>query len=360
MADYDIGEAFREIEQALIESLRGNWEIGADGDFTAWQAEQLKALERFRKENEELFSERFEAINAEVEKALHASYAKGDDAEVKRIEKAIKDGYVTTSKPTTQFFGVNEERLRALIKATTDDLKTAETAVLRMADDIYRKTIFNAQTAYSSGAFTLRQAVDMASRDFLVQGVACVEYTNGARVNIASYAEMALRTANKRAKMQGETNARDELGVNTVIVTRRGVACPKCIQFCGKVFYDDVYSDLPVPDKKYPRLSTAIAGGLYHPNCKDSHSTYFEGVSSPPRRLTKAEIEQANKVYEFEQKQHYNERMIRKYKRLATGSIDADNQAFYKSKVKRWQAAQREFIEANGDFLRRDYSREQI
>lgn len=360
MADYDIGAAFQEIERELIASLRRNLEKYADTtDFPMWQAEQLRALERFRQENAELFSERFQEINAEVERVLNEAYEAGDKAEIKRIESAIKQGYLT-AEPTTAFFGVNEARLQALVKATTNDLQAAETAMLRMVNDVYRKTIFNAQTAYSSGAFTLRQSIDMATKDFLARGINCVEYSNGARVGIDSYAEMALRTGNKRAKMQGETNARDEMGVNTVIVTKRGVACPRCIKYCGKVFYDDVYSDLPVPDEKYPRLSSAIEGGLYHPNCKDSHSTYFEGISTPPQSLTEAEIAEANRVYELQQKQRYNERMIRKYKRLEAGSLDADNQAQYGDKVKQWQAVQRKFVKENGDVLRRDYSREQI
>ena len=78
------------------------------------------------------------------------------------------------------------------------------------------------------------------------------------------------------------------------------------------------------------------------------------------QRLSAAEIEEANKVYELEQKQRYNERQIRKYKRLEAGSLDADNQAYYGGKVRQWQAAQRKFIKENGDVLRRDYSREQI
>lgn len=357
MADYDIGEAFREIEQELIASLRRNLENYVDTDYTMWQVEQLRLLEQFRQEHADLFTERFREINSEVERILSEAYESADKAELSKLEKAVKAGRLKV-EPSESFLGINEEKLKALIKATTDDLQSAEYAMLRMVNDVYRKTIFNAQVALSSGSFTLRQAVDMATRDFLAKGIACVEYSNGARVGVDSWAEMALRTANKRAKLQGETNARDEAGINTVIVTKRGVACPKCIQYCGKVFYDDVYSNLPAPDDKYPKLSSAIEGGLYHPNCKDSHSTYFEGITTAPRALTAAEIERANKVYELEQKQHYNERMIRRYKRLEGGSLDADNQAYYGGKVKQWQAVQRKFVTENGDYLRRDYSRE--
>lgn len=361
MADYDIGEAFQAIERELIASLKRNLVKYADQpNFAMWQAEQLRSLELFRLENLELFSERFQEINDEVVKAIREAYENGDHLERIRIENAVKDGFEVEEPTDANFFKVNNERLQALIDATTKDLQSAETAILRMVNDEYRKTIFNAQVAFSTGSFTLRQSIDMATKDFLSRGLACVEYSNGARMPVDSYAEMALRTANKRAKIQGEASARSGYGLNTVIVGRRGVACPKCIRYCGKIFYDDVYSGLAVPDDKYPKLSSAIEGGLYHPNCKDSHSTYFEGISSAPQRLSAAEIKKANKVYELEQKQRYNERMIRKYKRLEAGSLDADNQAYYGGKVRQWQAVQRKHIKENGDVLRRDYSREQI
>lgn len=71
---------------------------------------------------------------------------------------------------------MNDRKLDALIKSTTDDLKRAETAVLRMSNDKYRKAIFNAQVAMNTGAVTYEKAVDMACKDMLNAGLNCVEY----------------------------------------------------------------------------------------------------------------------------------------------------------------------------------------
>ena len=107
-------------------------------------------------------------------------------------------------------------------------------------------------------------------------------------------------------------------------------------------------------------LSEAMAGGLYHPNCKDVHTTYFEGVSTPPEPMTAAEKKEAARVYNLEQQQRYNERQIRKYKRLADGSVDPENQLRYQKKLETWQAEQRRFVKANGDVLKRRYENEAI
>ena len=365
MADYDIGAAFRELELSIIRSMSRalafhNNDVLAEGfDWTMWQAEKLQALEAFMAEYGVECHEKFEEINAEIDKLLKRMYEAGTNAEERRILSAIKKGYAATSSGS--FGTINRTRLNALIRAVKSDMQTAETAMLRMVDDVYRKAIFNAQACYMSGATTLNKAVDMATSDFLSRGINCIEYANGARVGIDSYAEMALRTAGTRAKLQGESAARDDYGINTVIVTYRATACPMCVNWVGKVLYDDVYSNIPTTAKNYPRLSEAIAEGLYHPNCKDSHTTYFEGISTPRGEgLTPAEKREAKRVYALQQEQRYNERMIRKYKRLEQGSVSPDNIEKYGTKRAQWQKRQRELIAKNGDALRRNYSREQI
>ena len=335
-------------------------------NYSMWQAEQLAALNNFRKENAKVFKSYFSTINQKIETVLKMAHASGAMDQETRILEAIKKGWKVSSLPTTDalqgsFFQINERKLNALIEATTKDMAKAETAMLRMANDEYRKIIYNSEVYYNTGAGTLSQCVDMATKDFLSRGISCIEYANGARVGIDSYAAMALRTAQTRAYLTGEASMRDEWGVSTVRVNRNSVACPLCLQYIGQIFYDDVWGSTPIPSPpKYPRLSEAIAGGLYHPNCRDIHSTYFEDFSSPSKPLTEEEKKEAARVYDLEQKQRYNERQIRKYKRLSAGSVDPENQAKYQAKLSEWQTRQRDFVKANGDVLKRRYENEKL
>lgn len=359
--DYDIGEAFQKIEEEMIASMSRNLsrhlkKEEAEGiNYSMWQAEQLAALNRYRKDNREKFGGYFSTINKQIEDVLKRANESGKMTQEVQILKAIQKGWrVARHGNGVQgaFFRINDRKLDALIRATTRDMAKAEHAMLRMTDDVYRKTIYNAGVFYNTGAGTLEQCVDMATRDFLSRGINCVEYANGARVGIDTYARMALRTAQTRAYIQGESAKRDEWGVNTVIVNKRGAACPRCMQWLGRVFYDDVFGSIPVPDDKYPLLSTAIEGGLFHPNCKDSYTTFFPGINTEPKPPTKEQIEEANRVYTLEQRQNYNNRMIQKYKRLAVGSIDSENQEKYAKKAKEWEAIQRDFVHQNSDVLR--------
>lgn len=362
MGYYDIGEAFRRIEDQMIASMSRNLQRHLDNEsteginYTMWQAEQLAALNEYKRNNQKLFPQYFARINDQIDDILRRANAAGSMDQEAAILNAIKRGWRISSPGEHlqgAFFKLNERKMNALLKATKRDMRRAEYAMLRRANDIYRKTIFNAGVFYNSGAGTLQQSVDMATKDFLSRGIDCIEYSNGARTGIDTYARMALKTSQTRAYLQGESTKRDEWGIATVIVNNRGAACPKCLQWVGRVYYDDVYGSVPITDDKYPRLSEAIAGGLYHPNCKDTHTTYFEGISTRPKKVTRAQVDEANRVYALEQKQRYKERLIRKYKRLAEGSVDPENKAKYRARLTAQESNLREFIDAHSDVLKR-------
>lgn len=294
MADYDIGAAFGEIEDELISSMIRNLkrhqveEVTEGIEWAQWQALQLQALEDYKRKAAQKYGSKFSTINDKVDKMLTDTYNTAETSQEQKILKAIQKGIPETVTPLTgsgeiqgEFFKTNDRKLDALIKATTSDMEKAEHAVLRMTDDKYRKIIFNAQVYANTGAGTYQKAVDMATKDFLSAGINCIEYKNGRRVPIDVYAEMALRTANKRAYLQGEGEMRKKWGIHTVIMNKRTNPCPKCAPFVGKVIVDDVWSGgtaEEAEEKGYLLMSDCIKRGLYHPNCQDSHTTYFGDI----------------------------------------------------------------------------------
>lgn len=354
--EYDIGEAFAAIENELIASMMRNisrhkaWEKKENKEWTMWQVEQLKELEKFKKENQAKYPQVFKDLNRKIEELLRMAEEEGQMDQEAEILQAIKDGFPAREvEPgtTAEFFKLNNRKLEALIQATNNDMQKAETAVLRMAEDQYRKIIYNAQVYANTGAGTYEKAIDMATRDFLAAGLTCIEYKNGARHTLSDYADMAIRTASKRAYLQGEGVKRQEWKISTVIINKRGDnPCPKCLPFVGKVMIDDVWSNgpkdgkSPVTGKQYPLISSAIAAGLYHPRCRDSHTTYFEGISTPPEgRFKKKELNDLVEKNRQEAKQQYAERQVEKYERLTRYSLDPENQQQYATKRDQWKHA---------------------
>ena len=368
---YDVAGAFEDIEMSLIKSMRNNMqrhikeEYDEGINWTQWQAEMLAGLSQYKAENADVLKGYMSRINAELDAAIRDAYATGESELEIELLKAIKKGYEPPKDGSRvdmqgRFFRTNQRKLNALVKATKDDMKKAETALLRMTDDVYRQTLFKAQMFYNTGAGSMWKCVDMATKDFLSAGINCVQYANGARVNIASYAEMALRTANKRANLMGQANFREKYGMHTVKVNSRGIACPMCMKYLGKVFIDDVYGAGTAEESAktgYPLLSEAVAGGLFHPNCKDGCSTYYEGINRPPEEVTKEQEEEIKRKYNLEQEQRYIERNYKRNMRLGNGCLDQQDARIYFDRASQYKNKLIDLCDRNSDVLRLDKAR---
>ena len=341
---YDVSRAFERIENELLESMTRNLkkhkaeetELGIE--WTQWQAIQLEELHRFKQEAVKKYGLEFKSMNKKIRETIANASLQGASDEELNILKALEKGYVLKRERSLSagFFQANQKRLDALMNAVEHDMKTAQTAVLRYTNDQYRKIIFQSQVAASSGALTYEKAVDMATSDFLKKGINCITYSNGAVHNIVSYADMAVRTASKRAYLMGEGQKRQEWGISTVILNKRFNACPLCMPFEGKVLIDDVWSGGSSKDGPYPLMSSAMAAGLYHPNCKDKHSTYFEGISSKPESRYYEEKPVIKERQLIENKLNHAKRQAKSYNRLAKNSLDAENQETYRARATEW------------------------
>ena len=342
---YDVSRAFERIENELLESMTRNLkkhkaeetELGIE--WTQWQAIQLEELHRFKQEAAKKYGLEFKSMNKKIRETIANASLQGASDEELNVLKALEKGYVLKRERglSAGFFQTNQKRLDALMNAVEHDMKTAQTAVLRYANDQYRQIIFQSQVAASSGALTYEKAVDMATSDFLKKGINCITYSNGAVHNIVSYADMAVRTASKRAYLMGEGQKRQEWGISTVILNKRFNACPLCMPFEGKVLIDDVWSGGTSKDGPYPLMSSAMAAGLYHPNCKDKHSTYFEGISSKPESRYYEEKPVIKERQLIENKLNHAKRQAKSYNRLAKNSLDVENQETYRARATEWR-----------------------
>lgn len=355
---YDVSRAFERIENELLESMTRNLkkhkaeetELGIE--WTQWQAIQLEELQRFKQEAAKKYGLEFKSMNKKIRETIANASLQGASDEELNVLKALEKGYVLKRERglSAGFFQTNQKRLDALMNAVEHDMKTAQTAVLRYANDKYRQIIFQSQVAASSGALTYEKAVDMATSDFLKNGLNCITYSNGAVHNIVSYADMAVRTASKRAYLMGEGQKRQEWGVSTVILNKRFNACPLCMPFEGKVLIDDVWSGGSSKDGPYPLMSSAMAAGLYHPNCKDKHSTYFEGVSSKPESRYYEEKPVIKERQLIENKLNHAKRQAKSYNRLAKNSLDAENQETYRARATEWSGKVKQYREQLNSF----------
>lgn len=337
--DREIAQIYRDMELYLIESMQRNLarhlaeEAEAGLRYPQWQAEKLKELKRYQRENRQIISSRTRGLSDRVSEHMKAELRQGSKHELKRYKKALGKGYKSAKAMRKSFFKVNDRKISGMINALQNDLGAANTAVLRMMNDTYRQTIFRAGMYASNGVMTETQAYDMAVKDFLERGINCIEYRDGRRVNIADYASMAVRTANQRAYMVGEGEFRKSIGETLVIISHHTTACKLCRPFERKVLIDDVYSGGKPDDGDYMLLSEAMKLGLFHPRCRHGLGTYY-----PELEEINHYNNEENDVSDYGR---YNrahiENMVQRYKRLTVGSVDPENVARYQAKLKEWE-----------------------
>lgn len=368
MTEKELAALFEEIELRLIASLKRNlpahkaWESDLGFNWSAWQADKIKALERFRKENEAIMREYRNTIQEGTRKLLEEQYREGEEREA----DFLSDDGIFGGVADDSFFEIFDEKIESLIEEAQGKETTVEKAALRMMDDVYRQTIVRADTALQTGSVTLQQAIELAVEDFARQGINCIEYRDGRRVNIADYVYMALKTSNTRANLLGGAKQRAALGIDTVRVSSYGGCSETCLPWQGGIYIDDVYGvwdgetygnkGKSKSGKWYLLLSVAITAGLFHPNCRHTLTSYTENSDPSPQM----DGEKIRKQYKLEQKQRAMERAIRKWKRLEAASDDPVLQKAYGKKVREAQKNLREFIEEHKDILRRDPWREKI
>lgn len=365
MPDFrDIAKWFEEFEMQLIQSLKRNLgrheseEKAQDMEWSMWQAEKLKGINKFRRECTAIMNDYKDVIDEGTQQLLK-----------KEFEQSA-----STDQP--QFFGVDRTKLNRLIDDTVNLEKHAETAALRTVDDVYRQTIVRAQLALSSGTVTINQAVDIAVKDFLDKGINCIVYRDGRRVNIADYARMALRSASTRASLQGKSERFKALGYDTIQVSKYSMCSDTCLPWQGRVYINDVYTmwDGEVKDhggilwgksnycgKWFMLLSAAIENGLFHPNCRHTILLWRDGDPLPES----VDNEENERRYKLEQEQRRLENKVRKAKRKVEGLSDPDNIKKAKAELREAQKQLREFIDnVNADegetILKRDYGKEKI
>ncbi|MBR1724034.1 MAG: hypothetical protein IJ723_03325 [Ruminococcus sp.] len=380
----DIGgivRIFEEIEQRLISSLKRNLmrhkreEKDEGFSWSAWQAEKLRSLERYRRENAAIMSEYADQIDTTTREIMEEQFGEGVNGADIPPAAAVRDAPAEI-RAEPQFFGVDRVKVDRLIGDVTTLEKSAESAALRMTDDVYRQTVNRVQLAMATGSMSLQQAIDTAVKDFLDQGINCIVYKDGRRVNIADYVRMVLRTTATRAALQGKSAKYKALGYDTVVTSSYDMCSETCKPWQGRIYIDDTFTGWSGETrmqgdmlwgrsnycgKWFPLLSEAIKRGLFHPNCRHSINLWRDG-DPLPESIDNSDNERR---YKLEQQQRALERAVRKAKRRAEGFTDPTNIKKAKAELRQAQKNLKDFIdkvnaEEGETVLKRDYGREKV
>ena len=343
MLDYDIKSMYEDMELLLIKSMKRNLkrhlkeeeELGFE--FPQWQALKLKELKRYQRQNKDIVNSEVKGFSSEISQHLKSEFKEGSKNALKQYKAKMGSSYKANKQLNNSFFKINDKRVSSLIKTVNNDLSEGNKAVLRMTNDQYRQVIHKSAMYVANGVYTPTQAIDMANKDFLRRGLNVIEYKDGRRVNIASYSEMAVRTAGLRATLMGEGEFRKEYKQPLVRVTTHGTACPLCQDWQGKILIDDVYGGGSKEDGNYLLLSQAMGEGFLHPNCRHGLTSYFPEIEDISESYKDGK-DGSESDAQYQADLNYINLKIKEYTRLEAGSLDKGNIKEYRNKRKEWQS----------------------
>lgn len=247
----------------------------------------------------------------------------------------------------------NALKVANILSELDSRMNAAERTVLRRYDDVYANVIGETSALVATGAYTQRQALNIAMQRFADQGVSGFTDRAGRHWQLSTYAETALLTSIERASVQGYVDTMQSYGYDLAVISSHAGSCPVCQAWEG------VIVSVSGADGEYPSLAEAEGAGVFHPRCLHDLYTYYPGISHGNLRNSPREIEPPNEEYTARSVQRYMESNIRKYKRRMAASVtpEAERQAY--NHVRAWQKRLRDHLEENADkVLPRKYWRE--
>ena len=252
-----LAELYEGVEVALLVTLARQLRRGLEDE--DWTAKRLAGAGVVERSARRLVSRLQKTREREVAALVVGAHVMGAEAARRVLGR----------RATTTAAGIDYTLARvdspaataALRSALEGRLADADLRILRATGDAYRQVIARVTAQGLAGDFTRRGAAQAALDSFASRGITGFVDGSGKAWNLASYTEMACRTAAHNAARQGVFDGVRSAGRDLVIVSGSPSCCDMCAPWEGEVL------SLDGATSGYPTLAEAEAAGLFHPNC---------------------------------------------------------------------------------------------
>lgn len=356
-----VGVLYQEAEYAIIAQIQ-RW-LARDISAPQWLLAKLAGLRDLQAGVAAVVAALQADADGAIRGALAEAYNRGQQAAVAELGALATGQAVAAAAAIPQAPAIDR-----LAREVIDGQGPVFMRILRTPQDTYRAVVAASAVRTLAGVETRRETAQRVLDGLANRGVTGFVDRAGRSWDMASYAEMSVRSAVGRAAIEAHTDRLGAAGVDLVIVSNQPLHCERCDVWAGKVL-DRMPGqggartiELGHATRDGEMVTVRVAGslpearsrGLLHPNCRCSVSAYLPGVTRAPRPIPHPQ----GATYEDTQRQREMERNVRKWKRKAAAAMDDKTRAAANAKVRAWQKALREHTDATG--LRRKPAREQI
>ncbi|WP_424183841.1 phage minor capsid protein [Actinokineospora sp. G85] len=355
----DILATFTEAEARLLADIARRARAGAD--VPEWAAQKAAAVREVRLAVERLITQLRAEVGTGAAEAVLAAWQAGSAAALAQLADlgALDEPQLVALREVIP--GMDAAAL--LAADLTSRLDALYLRVLRWGQDAYQVAIAAAAPAQLLGTGTTRSTQRAAWDRLMADGVTGFVDRSGRPWNLATYVEMATRTATARAWNEGHLARLDSLGVELVTVSNTTDGCALCSVWQGRILartgaagertVENELTGDPMLVNVAATVDEARAAGLFHPNCRHTMLPYIPGVT----RLD--EPVEHDQVAEDEREDlRALERKVRREKRKEAGALDDTARRASQQRIRALQADIREHVDATG--LNRKRHREQL
>lgn len=241
------------------------------------------------------------------------------------------------------------------IRQTNGELRNITKSMAGAASKTYERALDNAYLKVRSGAYSYTEAIKSVVDDLASKGMETFTYKSGKHEQVSTVVRRAVLTGVNKTAIETQLANLSKMGMNLVRTTQHLGSRPTHEVWQGKTFY------VGEPVEGYLSLEEGTGygtgEGLGGWNCRHGIRIALEemGIEYTEQPI---DTEENNRIYELEQQQRYNERMIRLWKRRRdikkAGGQDHSKES---RKVKEWNARQDSFVKAHPE-LKRQMNRE--
>lgn len=241
-----------------------------------------------------------------------------------------------------------------LVADLTNALDDVATRILRWPDDVYRSAVAQSATDMLLGLGATQSTVQArAWQQLIAQGVTGFTDQADRHWNLATYVEMASRTATHRAWSEQHITTLADHGVDLVTIAVGSGSCKACAAWAGKILRTgngptgkiqtaSLVGDGQVTVNIAGTLAQARAAGWDHPNDRCRVVAYLPGLPVVTDQTTYDPEKEAARA-----KQRDLEVRTRKAKTEAAAAVTSEQRRAANAKARDLQTQIREHVEAN-------------
>lgn len=358
-----LGEEYARIENTFV--IRNNQQLMKYlDDPENWKKNQLKSRASLKKEMVQVCREQLKVLNEKTEKVYLLTYKEIDKDTIEITENEIVAKEIP-SDVKEQIRKMQKFNAKEVLNLANQSLQTY-TKTVRIVDQLSTP-----ETLYDYVKRQVPKGVENGIK---------VAYKDKREFSWKAYMEMNVRTTIHQEMTQRQIEVGAKVGQVFYICDSFADSAPDHAPYQGKIYYNED-AQIGEEEQKYIddngilSMQSVMNGDPYlttRPNCRHNfHAVPRESVlgSSAEKILKDEGLQYGNykgSNYEALQKQRYNERQIRKWKlkkedaeriqrqtRLPQPMVKKAN-----TKIRVWQAKQRELIADHKDVLKRQYDRE--